>query len=432
MTAPSTPSPRRLSRGGAFAFVALLFVLFMSASSAPSPLYVVYQHEWHFSATTLTTVFAVYVVGLIGSLLVLGALSDHVGRRPVLVAMIGLELVALALFVAADDVALLMVARFVQGVATGAAISALSAALVDLNPPHAPHRAGVLNGTAPPFGLALGALGCGVLVQYAPHPTRLVYLLLIAGLAAGGLLVRLLPETAPRRPGAARSLQPRLGVAPRLRADLLALVPILIASWALGALYLSLGPSVAAGPFHLTNHVAGGLVVALLCAPAAVTGFALRAWSPQPALRFGAALLLTGTAIALIGVEAGSVGVAAVGTVVAGVGFGSSSLASFGTLARLAEPAERGELFAVAYVISYLSFSIPAVIAGLTATHIGLHDTTVGYALAVIALCVVALVEPLLRERRRPAVNAARARSSSPSVTPPNPTTSPASSVERQ
>lgn len=203
-SAPGGPSSGRVRRGlsrpVAFASIASVFILFMAASSAPSPLYVIYQHEWSFSATTLTTVFAVYVVGMIGALLVLGALSDHIGRRPVLASAIALEAVAMVLFIVADDVSILLTARFVQGVATGAAMTTLGATLVDLNPPHAPHRAGVITGAAPTFGLGLGALGCGVLAEYGPHPTRLVYVLLLAALVLAGLLVALIPETAQRRP----------------------------------------------------------------------------------------------------------------------------------------------------------------------------------------------------------------------------------------
>lgn len=403
-SAPGGPSSGRVRRGlsrpVAFASIASVFILFMAASSAPSPLYVIYQHEWSFSATTLTTVFAVYVVGMIGALLVLGALSDHIGRRPVLASAIALEAVAMVLFIVADDVSILLTARFVQGVATGAAMTTLGATLVDLNPPHAPHRAGVITGAAPTFGLGLGALGCGVLAEYGPHPTRLVYVLLLAALVLAGLLVALIPETAQRRPGVVRSLQPRLGVAPRLRADLMALVPILVASWALGGLYLSLGPSVAANLFGLSNHVVGGLVVTLLCVPASITAFALRGWPTERTLALAATLLLLGTAVGLGGVEANSLTLAASGTAIAGVGFGGSALASFGTLARIAEPAERGELFAVAFVISYLAFSIPAVVAGIAATNVGLHETSVVYSAAVIAFSALALAAQRLRTGR--------------------------------
>lgn len=346
--------------------------------------------------------FAVYVLGMIAALLTLGSLSDHLGRRPVLLSAITLEAASMALFLVADSVPLLLTARVVQGIATGAAMTALGAALADLNPSHAPHRAGVVTGAAPTFGLGLGALGCGVLVEYGPNPTRLVYVLLLAGLVLAAAVVAALPETSLRRPGAVRSLQPRLKVASHLRADLLRLVPILVASWALGGLYLSLGPSVAAGLFGLSSHVVGGLVVTLLTVPACLTAIALRGWPVSRTLALGAGLLLTGTVVALTGVEEDSLLTAALGTLVAGVGFGASSLASFGTLARIAAPAERGELFSVAFVISYLSFSVPAVAAGIAATHTGLHETSVAYAATVAFLAALALLAQWLRSRQTP------------------------------
>jgi MFS family permease len=390
----------RLSRPAAFGAITAIFVLFAAASSAPSPLYVVYQQQWGFSATTLTVVFAVYVLALIGSLVVVGALSDHVGRRPVLAAAIALEAVALVLFITAGDVTILLAARVAQGIATGAALTTLGATLVDLNPPHAPGRAGVVNGVAPVGGLALGALGCGALVQYAPAPTHLVFALLLLGMGAAGIVVARMPETSARRLGGLASLAPRLRVPARLRRDVYALVPILVASWALGGLYLSLGPSVAASIFGLTNHLIGGLVVTLLCGTGAVTAFALRAWPARRVLTTGAVLLTAGTALTLAGLEGHAVALAAAGTVLAGIGFGASALACFGTLARLAAPEERGELFSVAYVIAYLAFSLPAVLAGFASTYAGLHATALVYGLGVVALSLTALAAQRVRAAR--------------------------------
>jgi MFS family permease len=374
----------------------------MTASSAPSPLYVVYQQEWGFSATTLTVVFAVYVLGLLGALLVLGGLSDHVGRRPVLAAAIALEAVSLVLFIVADGVPLLLAARLVQGIATGIALTTLGATLVDLNPPHAPGRAGTVNSVVPAAGLGLGALGCGALVEFGPAPTRLVWALLLGGMGLAAVVVAVIPASAVRRPGALASLAPRLGIPAAIRPEVYALVPIMLASWALGGLYLALGPSVAAGLFGLTNHLVGGLVVTLLCAPGAVTAYALRTW-PAPRLVIpGAALLAAGTAVALGGLLARSVTLSAAGTVVAGLGFGMSSLAIFGTLGRLAAPAQRSELFAVAFVISYLAFSIPAVAAGIASTAAGLRPTSIVYAVAVIVLSLAAVAAQRLRAAARP------------------------------
>jgi MFS family permease len=394
----------RLSLPIAFGATTAIFVLFAAAASAPTPLYVVYQSEWAFSTTTLTVIFAVYVFGLIASLLILGGLSDHVGRRPVLGAAVALEGVAFVLFFFAGDVTVLLIARVAQGIATGMAFSTLGATLVDLNPPHSPGRAGLVNGVAPISGLALGSIGCGALVQFAPAPTHLVFALLLAGAVIAGVVVARLPETSPRRPGAIASLVPLLGIPVRLRPDFYSLVPIIVASWALGGLYLSLGPSVAAGIFGLSNHLIGGLVVSLLCGAGALTAFVLRAWPADRVLGISAILLSAGTALTLVAVEAHDVPLAGLGTVVAGVGFGASALASFGTLARIASPGERSELFAMALVIAYLAFSLPAVAAGLVATSVGLHPTMVAYSSGVVALGLIALAAQGLRSRARPRI----------------------------
>lgn len=397
MSATPVPVPATQPRSAAprtrtFVAVTAISVLFLAASSAPTPLYVVYQQQWGFTAWVLTVVFAVYVVGLLGSLLVVGGLSDHLGRRPVLAGAILLEAAALVLFLVAGDVVVLSVARFLQGVATGAAVTTLGAALVDLEPAHARGRAGVVNSVAPLVGLAVGAVGCGALVEFAPAPTRLIYALLVAGMVLAAVVVAVMPETSTRRPGAVASLRPVVGVPARLRADVVPVVPVMVASWALSGLYLALGPSVTAGLFGLRSHLVGGVVVTLLCGTGAITAFLLRA-RPAPALLApGSVLLGLGTLVTLAGVGTDLVALCAVGTVVAGVGFGAAALATFGTFARIAEPHERGALFAVAYVISYVAFSVPAVLAGFAGTAFGLRGTTEVYALAVVVLCAAALV----------------------------------------
>lgn len=370
--------------------IAATIVLYLAASSAPSPLYVVYQDEWGFSATTLTVVFAVYVFGLLGSLLVLGGLSDYVGRRPLIAASLALETVAMALFIVAGDVGVLMAARVVQGIATGMALTTMGAALVDLDPPESPGLAGVVSGLAPISGLAIGSLLTGALVEYGPEPTHTVYALVLIGLAAAAVVAARMPETALRRPGALASLRPRVGVPARVRLEAFSLVPILVAAWSLGGLYLSLGPSVAAEVFDMPNHVVGGLVVALLCGTGAVALYALRAATMARALSIAAAVLVVGMAVTLAGLVAELALVTALGTIVAGVGFGASGRGTFGTLALLAAPAERGEMFAAFYVVAYLAFSLPALAAGLASSAVGLRPTAIVYGAVVLALSLAA------------------------------------------
>jgi MFS family permease len=395
---------------GAFSAVAAVFVLFLAASSSPSPLYAVYQQQWQFTAWVLTVVFALYVVGMLGSLLVIGALSDHLGRRPVLAAAVGLEMVALVLFLFAGNVFVLSVARVLQGIATGAATTTLSATLVDLEPSHARGRAGVVTSVAPLTGLALGALGSGVLVEFGPAPTQLVYALLFGAMVLAALVVALMPETSPRRPGAVASLRPRVALPDYLRADIVPVVPAMIAGWGLAGMYLSLGPSVAAGLLGLHNRLIGGVVVMLLAGTGAIAIALLRSRPAPSLLAPSSALLGLGTLASLAGTTWNLAWLAVVGTVVAGFGFGSSVLATFGTFARLARPHERSAVFALANIIGYLGNSVPAVLGGIAVTTLGLMTATKIYALAIAVLTFTALVLRLnqTRTQRRTGVTSSR------------------------
>jgi MFS family permease len=400
--------PHCVSRAGAFPHVAAILVLFLAASSAPSPLYAVYQQQWQFTAWVLTVVFALYVVGLLASLLVVGALSDHLGRRPVLAAAIGLEMVALVLFSVAGDVVVLSAARVLQGIATGAAVTTLSATIVDLEPAHARGRAGVITSVGPLTGLALGALGAGVLVEFAPAPTRLVYALLLGAMVLAAVVVARMPETSPRRPGALASLRPRVAMPAYLRADIVPVVPAMIAGWALAGMYLSLGPSLAAELLGQHNRLVGGVVVTLLTGTGALAIFLLRSRPATVLLAPSTALLGLGTLISLAGTTQGLGLLAAAGTLVAGFGFGASVLATFGTFARIARPHERSAVFALANIIGYLGNSVPAVLGGIAVTALGLETATEIYALAIVVITFTAFVLRLnqLRTRRR-AVSAA-------------------------
>ncbi|HVV24684.1 MAG TPA: MFS transporter [Pseudonocardiaceae bacterium] len=389
----------RLPRPAAFWLLATTLLAFMFAAGAPSPLYVVYQAQWGFSATTLTTVFAVYAVALLIALVTVGALSDHVGRRPVLIAALIIEAAAMIVFIRVGDVSWLLVARAVQGFATGAATGTISAYLVDLAPPGNPKLGPVVNSTSPTLGLAVGALGSGVLVQYAPDPTTLVFVILTVVFVALALGAVLMPETVRRKEGALASLRPRVGVPARIRPRFAVAMPALISTWALGGLYLSLGPSLAAGVLHLRNHLVGGLVVAALCAAGSLSAFLVRDGSPRQLMIAGPVVLFAGVALTLPALAVTSTALFFTGAVVSGVGFGTSFLGAFRSLAGLARPDERAELFAAVYLVSYLAFSLPAIVAGVATTRAGLTATATGYGIVVMALALGAVAGLLVHGR---------------------------------
>ena len=190
----------------AFALQVSMLVSFLAGSSAPTPLYAVYQSTWGFSPITVTIVFAVYAVAVLSALLVAGSLSDHVGRRPVLLAATSLQAVTMLVFATAGGVSSLLAARIIQGVSTGLAAGALGAGLLDLDRP----KGTIANAVGPMLGTATGGIASGLMVQYLPAPTHLIYLVLFAVFALQNVGVALMPETATRRPGALASLRPKL------------------------------------------------------------------------------------------------------------------------------------------------------------------------------------------------------------------------------
>src|SRR4030095_10463221 len=105
---------------------------------------------------------------------------DQVGRRPVLITALAGLMGATVLFLVADSAAWLFVARGLQGVATGAALSAASAALLDLHPRRDPTGVALTNATAAAGGIGLGMLVSSSLVQIGWEPRRLPYVVLLA------------------------------------------------------------------------------------------------------------------------------------------------------------------------------------------------------------------------------------------------------------
>ncbi len=381
---------RRLPRAAAFWTVGATTAILLAASSAPSPLYPVFQARFRFSALTLTAIFAVYVLALLASLLTVGRLSDYVGRRPVLGAALIVEAASMAVFLGADGVSWLVAARVVQGVATGAAVGVLAAYLLDLQPPDGSRLGSLVNSVAPTTGLGVGAIGTGVLVQYAPHPTKLVFAVLLALFLVLVATTALLPETVQPVPGALAALRPQVAVPPAARRAFLAASPTMIATWALGGLMLSVGGSLLGSVFGLHDEALIGLVLGVFALSGAAAALAVSGLEPARMSTLGTGALVGGGALFLLGILSGSLALFVVASVIAGGGFGAGFLGSLRSVTKLAAPHQRAALLSAVYVVSYLAFSVPAVVAGVLITHIGLRDTAVGYSALVLAVAVAA------------------------------------------
>jgi MFS family permease len=385
-----------MSKKAAFVLQLTILIELLASSSVPTPLYSTYQAKWGFTPITVTIVFAIYAFAVLSALLVVGKLSDHVGRRPVLVGALLVQLVALVVLTTASDIGMLAAGRVLQGLSTGAAVGAIGAGLIDLFP----LRGTIANGVGPMTGTGSGALVSGIAVQFLPAPTHLVYLVLI-----GVVIVQLagltrMAETVTRKPGALASLKPELGIPLRARGAFLAAVPALVAVWSIAGFDGSLAPALVRELSGSSSYVLGGLSLTFLASGAAISIFLTRNVDPHRTMRTGAALLGLGMAGALASVEAGSVVGFFISTAVAGFGFGGGFQGAIRTVVPLAHPHERAGVLSALYVVSYVAFGLPAIAAGVLVEHLGLLTTTRGYAAMVILLSVVAFAGSLVTSRR--------------------------------
>ncbi|WP_233498745.1 MFS transporter [Blastococcus sp. TF02A-26] len=391
------PSPT-LSRAPAFWTAAGLLLLALAASGVPTPLYRVYSERFGFGPGTLTVVFGIYAFALLVSLLVVGGLSDHVGRRPVLAGGLLLMAGAMVLFLTADGVGWLMVARVVQGLSMGALTGTLGAVLLDSQHPDRP-LGNLVNSASPGFGLSAGAVGAAVVVEYVAEPTRSVFAVLAVALVLAAASVVLLPETSPRAPGALASLRPSVRVPHPQRPGFVLALPVVAAAWALGGLYLSLGPSLAANVFGVEDHLVGSLLVLAQQGSAALGAILGRDVGRERAMVGGALLFATGVLGTIAALLTESIAVMFASAVVSGLGFGLSFLGAVATITAGVAPAERAGLLSAVFVVGYLSFSVPAIVAGTVSSSVGLRTVAEVYAGVLVVLALTAVAGVLLRRR---------------------------------
>jgi MFS family permease len=408
-----------LSTSMSFRAAAAIAFLVFAANAAVSPLYRIYQAQFGFSSTTLTLLFAVYIAALLLTLLFLGSVSDYVGRRPVMLAGLIVGAAACGLFLSAHALELLFAARALQGVAAGLLAGTASAVLHDLRPDG--RATPVVSSAAPTGGQALGAIGASALVEYASAPTHLVWWLVLAAFVIGIVTVVLMPEPGTVGPGAASSLRLKVSVPRAARGAFVTALPLLVGTWALAGVYLSLGPSLAAQLLHSKNVIWGGILIFLLTGLGAAASAVLAKRDPSTVMLGGCLALIVGAVVTLTSIQTGTPVALFIGTMVAGLGLGPAFTGAYRSTIALAPSDDRVGLIAAIYIVSYLATGIPTVIGGIATSRYGLHSTALVYLSVVAGLAVVAAT---LLIRRRMATETASRGIDHPDA-PPGPGTVP-------
>lgn len=369
-----------------YVVVAIVALLPGIVSNIPTPIYRLYVAEWGLTPFTVTIVFGVYVVGVVLALLFLGGISDAIGRRPALVASIPLLLVSLLLFVLADGIALLLVARVLQGTVAGIVAGAAGATLAELHVRRDVAAAARYSALTGPIAMAIAVSGSTILVELAPHPTTVPYLVAVVPLLAMlVLLLSTVPETVAERTGARLRVQ-RVSVPAEVRPVFATASAGGIATWAVAGLYLSLGPQLTAIVVGEGRPAIGGVAVVTFVVAGLVGERVTRRASTRALTVLGCLGLALGIAVTVLGVRMGSLLAFSLGTILAGLAWLLPFLGGMRRVAAVAPAERRAETMSAFFLLGFVALAVPVVAVGAAVTRWGLVDAHTAFGVAVTAL----------------------------------------------
>jgi MFS family permease len=373
----------------AFPLLAYAFAAIMGGTTLPTPMYALYGEHLHFSVLTTTVVYATYAGGVLVTLLAFGRWSDAIGRRPVLLAGVASALASAIVFLIADSVPDLLIARVLSGVSAGLFTGTATAAVIEAAPEHWRGRAAAVATVANIGGLGAGPVLSGLLVEYAPAPLHLSFIVHIAMLALVTVAVLASPETSPR--SGTIGVQ-RLSLPAEVRGEFAIAGVAAFAGFAVTGLFTAVAPAFLADVVGISNHALAGLIVGLIFGASAVAQIASDRFDPHRAIAAGSALLIVGMVILAAALHFSSLTGLIVAAVVAGVGVGVSFSRGLAAVADKTPPERRAEVNSTYFVVVYAAISLPVVGEGFASQALGLRTAGVGFAVAVALLAVVCLV----------------------------------------
>lgn len=379
------------------AVATLIGVMFM-ATTLVTPLYTLYRDTFHFSQITLTLVYAVYVVGNLAALMFFGRLSDQIGRRKVTFPVIGAGILSTLIYLAAENIAMLFIARMLSGFAIGLATGTGAAWLAELYGPKNRPKATLMAIEGNLIGLSVGALLAGLLVQYAPYPMRLVFVIYIAMLIALIILMRKAPETV-EKPVSLReaSMTPRIGVPAKLHKQFIAPAVAGFGGFALFGFYAALAPSILQQQLHETNRALGGGVVFELCVVASAAVLVTRAMKSRSAMIAGLVLLLPSLLLLVLAQAETSLALLLTGTAVGGVATSLCYRGSLQVVNEIAPNDRRAEIISTYLICCYVGNSLPVIGVGVISTLEGPIVASSAFAITIGLFVVAALISGTTR-----------------------------------
>ncbi|HTU73796.1 MAG TPA: MFS transporter [Trebonia sp.] len=400
--APGPARPARHQRRHSLAFwlVAAAFCVNLAFSAVPTPLYVIYQQRDHFSTLMITVVYAVYAIGVVGSLFLGGHVSDWVGRRRVLVPALAVNVASAVLFIVFPSLAGLIVARVVSGVSIGLTTGTATAYLAELHlgagGSPTGRRPQVVATASNLGGIGLGPLGAGLLAQFAPSPLVIPYLIFGGLLVVLALAIAFAPETT-TRPDPRPAWRPqRVAIPARARGTFFAATGAAAAAFAVYGVFNSLMPGFLAGTMHETSYAVAGAVAFSAFAAGTIAQIALGTASIATTLKVSLPVLFAGLALFTIGMWLPSLPVFVAGGIVTGAGGGLVFRGSLVAAASTAPPESRAEVLAGFFLGAYVGLSLPVIALGVATKYVAAREVMLVF-VVLAAIAITAGARSVLR-----------------------------------
>jgi MFS family permease len=382
----------------AFGLLAYAFAAIMVGTTLPTPMYALYGQQMHFAVLTTTVIYATYAGGVLFALLAFGRWSDAIGRRPILLAGVVFALASAAVFLVADSVPMLLVGRVLSGLSAGVFTGTATAAVIEAAPDRWRSKAAAVATVANIGGLGTGPLLAGLLVEYAPAPLHLSFIVHIGLALLAGLAVLVVPETSQRT---GQIGVQRLSVPTEVRGVFVVAALAAFAGFAVTGLFAAVAPSFLSQVVGIDNHAVAGLIAGSIFFASAVAQIAASNLNPQRAVAIGCAILVAGMVILAVALKLSSfVGLIAA-AVVAGIGQGISFSRGLAAVAERTPADRRAEVSSTYFVVAYVAISLPVVGEGIAARQWGLQTAGETFAIAVAILSAICLVGILVLEARQ-------------------------------
>jgi MFS family permease len=384
----------------AFPVVALAFAVTMMGTTLPTPLYGLYREEFGFSAFLVTVIFAAYAVGVIAALLLFGALSDQIGRKPVLLGGLAFSASSALVFLLADGTAPLFVGRVLSGLSAGIFTGAATATLLEIAGPRHHARATLVSTLVNMGGLGAGPLLAGLLSEELGAPLRTVFVVDLVAIVLLGALLLAIAEPG-RRAEHPRFAPQRPDVPAEVRGAFVPAALGAFAGFAVLGLFTAVAPSVMTQLLGVHHRAVVGLVVFAVFLSSAAGQLAMDRVAVHLAQRVGVVTLAVGVVLIGLAVTTTTLALLVVGGMIAGVGQGLSFRAGLASVTSAAPTERRSETASAFFVVAYVAISLPVVGVGLLAalTDLKTAGEVFSAVVALLALTTFALLHRGARSR---------------------------------